>query len=129
MRQSAKPKGPNSGAMSPAMRARMLACGSAVNRSCRSKFCKNQVTMVAAKMTVKAFCKKVPSLFPQQLCHVFQAGQAVVGQLHDKGHRLALNTVLLSSSAASTPTAMPVKYSSTITRPAYCGKNAAANRL
>ena len=42
MRQSAKPKGPNSGAMSPAMRARMLACGSAVSRSCRSKFCKTR---------------------------------------------------------------------------------------
>ena len=46
-----------------------------------------------------------------------------------KGTASPLNTVLLSSSAASTPTAMPVKYSSTITRPAYCGKNAAANRL
>ena len=32
MRQSAKPSGANSGAISPAMRARMLACGSAVSR-------------------------------------------------------------------------------------------------
>lgn len=46
-----------------------------------------------------------------------------------KGTASPLNTVLLSSSAASTPTKMPVKYSSTITSPAYLGKNAAANRL
>lgn len=85
--------------------------------------------MVATKMTVKAR-SKIPGLSPEELGHILQARQAVVGQLHDKGHRLALeHTVLLSSSAASTPATMPVKYSSTITRPAYCGKNAAANRL
>lgn len=70
MRQSAKPSGANSGAISPAMRARMLACGSAVSRSCKSKFCKNQMTMVAAKMTVKAFCKKSRA-FSHSSCATF----------------------------------------------------------
>ena len=75
MRQSAKPKGPNSGAMSPAMRARMLACGSAVSRSCRSKFCKNQMTMVAAKITVKAFCKKSRAFSHNSCATFFRPGR------------------------------------------------------
>ncbi len=39
-------------------------------RSCRSKFCKNQMTMVAAKMTVKAFCKKSRA-FSHSSCATF----------------------------------------------------------
>ena len=33
--------------------------------------------------------QKVLGLFPQQLGHIFQPGQAIVGQLHDKGDGLA----------------------------------------
>ena len=75
MRQSAKPSGANSGAISPAMRARMLACGSAVSRSCKSKFCKNQMTMVAAKMTVKAFCKKSRAFSHSSCATFFRPGR------------------------------------------------------
>ena len=75
MRQSAKPSGANSGAISPAMRARMLACGSAVSRSCKSKFCKNQMTMVAAKITVKAFCKKSRAFSHSSCATFFRPGR------------------------------------------------------
>ena len=53
-RQSPKPNGANSGAMPLAIQARMLSCGSAVRLSWKSKFCRNQMMMVARKMTVKA---------------------------------------------------------------------------
>ena len=38
----------------------------------------------------KGLLQEVPGFFPQQLRHVFQAGQAVVGQLHDERDGLAL---------------------------------------
>ena len=57
-RQSAKPSGAKRGAMQLATSAKMLSCGSAVKLSCGSKFCKNQMTMVAIKITVKARSKK-----------------------------------------------------------------------
>ena len=69
-RQSAKPSGANRGAMPLATKARMLSCGSAVRLSCRSKFCKNQMTMVAMKITVKARSRKSRA-FSQSSCITF----------------------------------------------------------
>ena len=57
-RQSAKPSGANSGAIPLASHARMLCCGSAVRLSRRSKLCRNQMMMVATKITVKARWRK-----------------------------------------------------------------------
>ena len=75
IRQSAKPSGANSGAISPAMRARMLVCGSAVSDRCRSKFCKNQMTMVAPKMIVKALCRKSRAFSHSSCATFFRPGR------------------------------------------------------
>ena len=88
-RQSAKPSGAKRGAMQLATSAKMLSCGSAVKLSCGSKFCKNQMTMVAIKITVKARSKKSRAFSQSSWQHILQAGEAVVGQLHHKGHSLA----------------------------------------
>ena len=52
--QSPKPRGPNTGAINPASTARILSLESVTIFKCRSKVCKNQITMVATKITVKA---------------------------------------------------------------------------
>ena len=58
MRQSPKPRGAKTGAIQPAITARMLCWESATTARWVSKVCRNQMTMVATKMTVKARCKK-----------------------------------------------------------------------
>ena len=51
---SPKPRGLNTGAINPASTARILSLESVTIFKCRSKVCKNQITMVATKITVKA---------------------------------------------------------------------------
>ena len=58
MRQSPKPSGAKSGAMTPESAASRLCCESATTLRRRSNVCKNQMTMVATKMTVKARWRK-----------------------------------------------------------------------
>ena len=58
MRQSPKPSGAKTGAIQPATTARMLSFESATMLRRRSKVCKNQITIVAMKITVNARCKK-----------------------------------------------------------------------
>ena len=47
------------------------------------------MTIVAAKMTVKARWRKSLGFFPQELADVFRARHAVIRQFHDEGNRLA----------------------------------------
>ena len=47
------------------------------------------MTIVARKMTVNARCKKSLAFSHSSSRTLFGDGQAVVGQLHHKGHRLA----------------------------------------
>ena len=74
-RQSPKPSGANSGAIPPASRARMLVCGSDVRRSRRSKFCRNQMTMVAIKMTVNARSRKSRAFSQSSWATFFRPGR------------------------------------------------------
>ena len=57
-RQSPNPRGWKIGATAPAATARMLSWESLTMVRRKSKVCKNQITMVAIKMTVNARCKK-----------------------------------------------------------------------
>ena len=57
-RQSPKPSGANTGAIHPATTAKMLSCESATTFNPKSNVCKNQMTMVAMKMTVNARSRK-----------------------------------------------------------------------
>ena len=57
-RQSAKPRGARTGAMKRPMSASRLCVLSETTFRRVSKLCKNQMMMVARKMTVKARCKK-----------------------------------------------------------------------
>ena len=57
-RQSPKPMGAKIGAITPAANARILSLESDTIFRCRSKVCKNQIAIVATKMTVKALCRK-----------------------------------------------------------------------
>ena len=57
-RQSAKPSGANTGAIHRPMRAKRLSALSATTFSLISKLCRNQMMIVARKITVKALCKK-----------------------------------------------------------------------
>ena len=50
--------------------ARILFCESAVRLKCRSKLCKNQITIVATKITVNARCKK-SFAFSHNNCNTF----------------------------------------------------------
>ena len=52
--QSPKPTGTNRGARVPARAASTLSCESDTMLKLKSKFCKNQMAIVARKMTVKA---------------------------------------------------------------------------
>ena len=70
MRQSPKPSGWKIGAMLPATSANMLFCESETMLSCKLKFCKNQMIMVARKITVKARCKK-SFAFSHKSCMTF----------------------------------------------------------
>ena len=54
--QSPNPTGIKIGASAPATRARILCCESDTMFSPVSKFCKNQMTIVAMKITVYALC-------------------------------------------------------------------------
>ncbi len=65
----------NSGAIPPASRARMLVCGSDVRRSRRSKFCRNQMTMVAIKMTVNARSRKSRAFSQSSWATFFRPGR------------------------------------------------------
>ena len=58
IRQSPKPRGFKAGAMTPAAAASMLSWESATMFRWKSKVCRNQMTMVATKMTVKALWRK-----------------------------------------------------------------------
>ena len=58
MRQSPKPSGAKIGAIQPATTARMLSCESVTILSRVSNVCRNQITIVAIKMTVNARCRK-----------------------------------------------------------------------
>ena len=70
--QSPKPRGLNTGATSPATTARILSLESVTIFRCRSKVCKNQITIVATKITVKALCRK-SFAFSQSSCPTFFA--------------------------------------------------------
>ena len=70
IRQSPKPSGANTGTINPATTARILFCESAVRLKCRSKLCKNQITIVATKITVNARCKK-SFAFSHNNCYTF----------------------------------------------------------
>ena len=72
IRQSPKPSGAKSGAISPAAPASMLVCGSATTFRWRSKVWRNQTTIVARKMTVKARWRKSLAL-SQSRCPTFFA--------------------------------------------------------
>ena len=56
-RQSPKPSGANTGAIKLPMAASKLASGVAATFSRASKVCRNQISTVATKMMVKAFCR------------------------------------------------------------------------
>ena len=58
MRQSPKPRGLKSGESQPAVSASRLSLESATTLRRRSNVCRNQMTIVAAKMTVKARWRK-----------------------------------------------------------------------
>ena len=58
MRQSPNPNGLKIGVIYPARMARILSLDSATILNLKSKVCKNQIMIVATKMTVKARCKK-----------------------------------------------------------------------
>ena len=58
IRQSPSPIGFINGAISPEIIARMLSFESVTIFKCRLKVCKNQMTKVAMKITVKALCRK-----------------------------------------------------------------------
>ena len=57
-RQSLKPSGEKTGAITEPIEARMLSALSATILRRQSKLCKNQMTIEAMKMMVKALCKK-----------------------------------------------------------------------
>ena len=56
--QLSSPMGRKMGAMTPAIEASMLPTPFSTTRKWKSNFCKNQMTMVARKMMVKARCRK-----------------------------------------------------------------------
>ena len=58
IRQSSKPSGAKTGAILPEMTARMLSLESATRFRCVPKVCRNQITIVARKITVNARCRK-----------------------------------------------------------------------
>ena len=58
MRQSPKPSGAKTGAMTPAIEASMLSEESATISRRKSNVCRNQMTIVAMKMTEKARSRK-----------------------------------------------------------------------
>lgn len=70
IRQSPSPRGLSTGAMHPATVASMLFWESSTRFMPKSKFCKNQMRIVARKMTVKARCKKSLAL-SQSRCATF----------------------------------------------------------
>ena len=57
-RQSLKPSGEKTGAITEPIEARMLSALFATILSRQSKLCKNQMTIEAMKMMVNALCKK-----------------------------------------------------------------------
>lgn len=56
--QFPKPSGRNTGAMIPATTARILSLESATTFMCKLNVCRNQMIIVAKKITVNALCKK-----------------------------------------------------------------------
>ena len=56
--QSSNPSGLNIGEILPAISAKRLSLESFTRLKCRSKLCRNQIIMVARKITVNAFCRK-----------------------------------------------------------------------
>lgn len=58
MRQSSSPIGAKTGDIADAMIPRILSDGSSTMRKPKEKLCKNHITIVAQKMTVKALCRK-----------------------------------------------------------------------
>jgi len=71
-RQSPKPRGPNTGAASPPMMASRLSSAVTATLSRGSKVCRNQITIEATKMMVKAFLVK-PLAFSQISCSTLLA--------------------------------------------------------
>lgn len=63
--QFPKPSGRNTGAMIPATTARILSLESATTFMCKLNVCRNQMIIVAKKITVNALCKS-PLLFPTE---------------------------------------------------------------
>ncbi len=53
-----------------------------------SNVCRNQMMMVAAKITVNARTRKSFRFIPHQEQHAFGARHAVIRQLHHKRHRI-----------------------------------------
>gem|GEM_PF-5160817 len=75
MRQSPSPRGARSGAIQPAIMARILVWESVTRLNRRSKLFKNQITMVATRMMVKARCKKSLALSHSSLSTFFAPGR------------------------------------------------------
>ena len=74
-RQSPKPSGANTGAMSRPSIASRLRALSETTFSCASKLCKNHTAMVAKKMTVNARCKKSFALSHSRSATLFALGR------------------------------------------------------
>ena len=89
IRQSLKPKGMNTGAIKRPISASILWALESTTLNRVSKVCKNQMTKVAQKNNGKGLYNKVLCLVINQPQNAFGTGEAIVGQLHDKGNRLA----------------------------------------
>ena len=70
--QFPKPSGRNTGAMIPATTARILSLESATTFMCKLNVCRNQMIIVAKKITVNALCKK-SFAFSHRSCPTFFA--------------------------------------------------------
>ena len=70
--QSPRPIGCSSGARTPATAARMLSSEDTTMFIRKSKLCRNQITMVASRMTEKARCRKSLA-FSHSSCTTFLA--------------------------------------------------------
>ena len=72
--QSPNPNGMKRGAIHPAIIARILFCESDTILNCKSKLCKNQMMIVAMKITVKALCRKSFALSQSRWTTFFTPG-------------------------------------------------------
>ncbi len=72
--QSPNPSGLKTGEINPAIPARILSLESVTTFSLKSKVCKNQITTVATKIIVKAFCRKSFAFSHKRCTTFFRAG-------------------------------------------------------